>query len=92
MLCPIQKILASPCDPATEEIIDMEFELLGFESEIVDVAATLAERGQMRSVRDYLLLQDRLSALSPANRLILLRKHLSRLKILLSPDSASAPQ
>ena len=80
------------CYPATEEIIDIEFELFDVESKIVNVAATLAaQRGQMQSFRDYLLPQDRLSALSPANRLILLRKHLSRLKIRLTQDSASAP-
>ena len=76
------------CDPATEEIVDIEFELLDVESEIVDVASTLAaERGQMQSFHDCLLPQDRLSALGPANQLKLLRKHLSRLQKQLTPDS-----
>ena len=64
------------CDPATEEIVDIEFELLDVENDIVAVATVLAERARsVTSLREYLLPPDRLSALGPANRLKLLRKH-----------------
>ena len=76
------------CDPATEEIVDIEFELLDVENDIVAVATVLAERARsVTSLREYLLPPDRLSALGPANRLKLLRKHLSRLQKQLTPDS-----
>ena len=75
------------CDPATEEIVDIEFELLDVENDIVAVATVLAERARsVTSLREYLLPPDRLSALGPANRLKLLRKHLSRLQKQLTPD------
>ena len=58
------------CDPATEEIVDIEFELLDVENDIVAVATVLAERARsVTSLREYLLPPDRLSALGPANRL-----------------------
>ena len=76
------------CDPATEEIVDIEFELLDVENDIVAVATVLAERARsVTSLREDLLPPDRLSALGPANRLKLLRKHLSRLQKQLTPDS-----
>ena len=76
------------CDPATEEIVDIEFELLDVENDIVAVATVLAERARsVTSLREYLLPPDRLSALGPANRLKLLQKHLSRLQKQLTPDS-----
>ena len=76
------------CDPATEEIVDIEFELLDVENDIVAVATVLAERARsVTSLREYLLPSDRLSALGPANLLKLLRKHLSRLQKQLTPDS-----
>ena len=58
------------CDPTTEEIVDIEFELLDVENDIVAVATVLAERARSAtSLREYLLPPDRLSALGPANRL-----------------------
>ena len=35
------------CDPVTEDIVHIEFELLNVENDIVAVAAALAERGWM---------------------------------------------
>ena len=91
MLCPNQQPdPKATCDPATEEIVDIEFELLDVENDIVAVATVLAERARsVTSLREYLLPPDRLSALGRANRLKLLRKHLSRLQKQLTPDSAS---
>ena len=83
---------AAACDPATEDIVDIEFELLDVESEIVNVAAALAKSSRMPSLRDFLLPPDRLAVLSPANRLKLLRKHLSRLQNQLTSNSASVPR
>ena len=80
------------CDPATEDIVDIEFDILDVESQILDVATALAERARLTSLRDFLLPPDRLAVLSPANRLKLLRKHLSRLQNQLTPDSASVPR
>ena len=69
------------CDPANEEIVDIEYELLVAESDIVDEI----------DIVDDLLPQDRLSALSRANLLKLLPKHRFRMKILLASESVSAP-
>ena len=81
------------CHPATEDSVDLEFEILDVESEILDVATALAARARSAtSMCAYLLQQERLAALSPANRLKLLRKHLSRLQNRLTQDSASAPR
>ena len=57
------------CHPASEDSVDIEFEILDVESEILDVATALAERARMTSLREYLLPPERLAALSPANRL-----------------------
>ena len=80
------------CDPATDDIVDIEFDILDVESQILDVATALAERARMTSLRDFLLPPERLAALSPANRLKLLRMHLSRIKNRLAQDSPSAPR
>ena len=80
------------CDPATEDFVDIEFELLDVESDIVAVAAALAERASMTSMREYLLPPELLAVLGPANQLKLLRRHLSRLQNQLTSDSASAPR
>ena len=68
-----QVALSNPkatCIPATEEIVDIEFELLDVENDIVAVATVLAERARsVTSLREYLLPPKRLAALSPANRL-----------------------
>ena len=80
------------CHPATEDSVDLEFEILDVESQILDVATALALAASARlatSLREYLLPPERLAALSPANRLTLLRNHLSRLQNRLS---ASAPR
>jgi len=80
------------CHPATEDSVDLEFEILDVESQILDVATALALAASARlatSLREYLLPPERLAALSPANRLKLLRNHLSRLQNRLS---ASAPR
>ena len=80
------------CHPATEDSVDIEFEILDVESEILDVATALAERARMTSLREYLLPPERLAALSPANRLKLLQKHLSRMQNRLTQDPALAPR
>ena len=80
------------CDPATDDIVDIEFDILDVESQILDVATALAERARLTSLRDFLLPPDRLAALSPANRLKFLRMHLSRIKNRLAQDSPSAPR
>ena len=78
------------CHPATEDNADFEFAILDVESEILDVATALAARARLAtSMCAYLLPPERLAGLSPANRLKLLRKHLSRLQNRLS---ASAPR
>ena len=42
-------------EPATTEIIDLDYEILDVESQILDVAATLAiQAGGITSSRDYL--------------------------------------
>ena len=46
------------CEPATEEIIDTEFELLDVENDIVAVATALADRARSAtSLREYLCRQ-----------------------------------
>ena len=81
------------CHPATEDSVDLEFEILDVESEILDVATALAARARLAtSMCAYLLPPERLAALSPTNRLKLLRKHLRRLQNRLTQDSASAPR
>jgi len=60
--------------PATTEIIDLDYEILDVESQILYVAATLAiQAGGITSSRDYLLCPSRLSSLTPAKRLSLLQ-------------------
>ena len=81
------------CHPATEDSVDLEFEILDVESEILDVVTALVARARLAtSMCAYLLPPERLAALSPANRLKLLRKHLSRFQNRLTQDSASAPR
>ena len=81
------------CDPATEDSVDLEFEILDVEGEILAVASELADRARSAtSFREYLLPPERLATFSPADRLKLLRRHLSRLQNRLTPDSASAPR
>ena len=78
------------CHPATEDSVDLDFQILDVESQILDVATALAASARLAtSLREYLLPPERLAALSPANRLTLLRNHLSRLQNRLS---ASAPR
>jgi len=78
------------CHPATEDSVDLDFQILDVESQILDVATALAASARLAtSLREYLLQPERLAALSPANRLKLLRNHLSRLQNRLS---ASAPR
>ena len=80
------------CHPATEDSVDLDFQILDVESQILDVATVLAASARLAtSLREYLLPPKRLAALSPANRLKLLRKHLSRVQTGLTQDSASAP-
>ena len=80
-------------EPATTEIIDLDYEIMDVEGQILDVAATLAVRaGGITSSRDYLLCPVRLSSFTPEKRLRLLQAHLSRLQKRLAPDSASAPR
>ena len=82
-------------EPAITEIIDLDhdYEIFDVESQILNVAATLAiQAGGITSSRDYLLCPSRLSSFTPAKQLSLLRAHLSRLQKRLAPDSASAPR
>ncbi len=61
------------CHPATEDSVNIDFEILDVESEILDVATALAASARSAtSVCVYLLPLERLAALSPANRLKLL--------------------
>ena len=84
---------AAGIEQATTENIDFDYEILDVESQILDVAATLAiQAGGITSSRDYLLCPSRLSSLTPAKQLSLLQAHLSRLQKRLAPDSASAPR
>ena len=71
------------CHPATEDSADFEFAILDIESEILDVATALCVCIPATSMCAYLLPPERLAALSPANRLKLLRNHLSILQFLL---------
>ena len=80
-------------EPATTEIIDFDYEIMDIQGQLLDVAATLADRrGGAASSRDYLLCPEQLSSFTPAKRLSLLQAHLSRLQKRLAPDSASAPR
>ena len=54
------------CDPATEDIVDIEFDILDVESQIVAVASALAARARMTSLREFLLPPERLAVLGPA--------------------------
>ena len=61
------------CHPATEDSVDLDFQILDVESQILDVATALAASARLAtSLREYLLQPERLAALSPANRLKLL--------------------
>ena len=76
---PDPKAACQCCHPAMEDSVDLEFKILDVESEILDVATALAAKARLAtSMCAYLLPPERLAALSPANRLKLLRKHLSR--------------
>ena len=80
-------------EPATRENIDIDYEIMDVQGQLLDVAATLAaQRGAAASSRDYLLCPEQLSSFTPAKRLSLLQAHLSRLQKPLAPDSASAPR
>ena len=80
-------------EPATRENIDIDYEIMDVQGQLLDVAATLAaQRGAAASSRDYLLCPEQLSSFTPAKRLSLLQAHLSRLQKRLAPDSASAPR
>ena len=80
-------------EPATRENINFDYEILDVESQILDVAATLAvQAGGITSSRDYLLCPEQLSSFTPAKLLSLLQAHLSRLQKRLAPDSASVLQ
>ena len=46
------------CDPATEEIVDIEFDILDVESQIVEVDSTLAAIVNMASFCGYHVPQD----------------------------------
>ena len=76
-------------EPATTEIIDLDYEIMDVQGQLLDVAALLAtQRGAAASSRDYLLCPVQLSSFTPEKRLSLLKAHLSRLQKLLAPDSA----
>ena len=80
-------------EPATTEIIDLDYEFLDVESQILDVAATLAvQTAGITTSRDYLLCPVQLSSFTPEKQLSLLQAHLSRLQKRLAPDSAPAPR
>ena len=61
------------CDPTTEEIVDIEFELWTLKMTLSlwqqSWLKEPARRRSATSLREYLLPPDRLSALGPANRL-----------------------
>ena len=78
------------CDSALLGNVDVEFELMDVEIEILDVANALAAKLNRRSFGDYLLAPEKLSLLSADKWLQLLQKHLQRLKARLS-DCALAP-
>ena len=59
---------------------DIEFQILDIESQILDVASTLAGILHFTSIDRYIVSPDRLTALSPENRLRFLKLHHSRLK------------
>ena len=83
----------SGIEPATRENIDIDYEIMDVQGQLLDVAATLADRrGGAASSRDYLLCPEQLSSFTPAKRLSLLQAHLSRLQKRLTPDSASVLQ
>ena len=68
-------------EPDTKEIIDLDYEIMDVEGQLLDVAATLAvQAGGITSSRDYLLCPEQLSSFTPAKRLSLLQAHLSRLQ------------
>ena len=58
-------------EPATTEIIDYDFKILDVESQILDVAATLAAQRGAASSRDYLMCPVQLSLFTPEKRLSL---------------------
>ena len=68
-------------ESATKEIIDLDYEIMDVEGQLLDVAATLAvQAGGITASRDYLLCPVRLSSFTPEKRLSLLQAHLSRLQ------------
>ena len=77
------------CDPATEAIVNIEFDILDVERQIVEVASILTAKVNMASFCDYHVSPDRFSSLTTENRLKLLHARLGRLWKLLAPDSAS---
>jgi hypothetical protein len=77
-------------DPATLGNVDVEFQLMDVESEILDLANTLAAKRNRGSFSDYLLAPEKLSSFSADKRLQLMQNHLQRLKTRMS-EFASAP-
>ena len=59
-------------EPATRENIDIDYEIMDVQGQLLDVAATLADRrGGAASSRDYLLCPVQLSSFTPEKRLSL---------------------
>ena len=59
-------------EPATTEIIDFDYEIMDIQGQLLDVAATLADRrGGAASSRDYLMCPVQLSSFTPEKRLSL---------------------
>ena len=60
-------------EPATRENIDIDYEIMDVQGQLLDVAATLAvQTGGITSSRDYLLCPEQLSSFTPAKQLSLL--------------------
>ena len=59
-------------EPATRENIDIDYEIMDVQGQLLDVAATVADRrGGAASSRDYLLCPVQLSSFTPEKRLSL---------------------
>ena len=62
----------SGIEPATRENIDIDYEIMDVQGQLLDVAATLADRrGGAASSRDYLMCPVQLSSFTPEKRLSL---------------------
>jgi len=57
------------------ETDDIDFQILDVECEILAVASILARLCNFTSIDRYIVSPDRLTALSPENRLKLLKRH-----------------